>query len=155
MLIFFAIITFIVSSINCNDSKKTATDRLKSNQPQVSLQETYWKLYSLMGKTVPHADTSLKREANITFSKDGRATGNGGCNSFSGNYELNGSSQILFGPIMSTKMYCNDANYENLFFDILSKSDNYFIKKDTLYLRNKQMDSTASFVAKNKLKGVN
>ena len=100
-----------------------------------------------MGQLLPQADTALIREAHITFSKEGRAFGNGGCNEFSGNYELNDKSQILFGPIISTKMYCNNAKYENLFFDLLNKADNYLIKNDTLYLRNKQMDSTAAFIA--------
>lgn len=44
-------------------------------------------------------------------------------------------------------MYCEDAKYENLFFDILSKADNYFINGDTLFLRNAGMDSTAKFIA--------
>ena len=135
------LVIMVALNSNCN--------QLKNNKPadiaQSPLQVTNWNLFSLMGNNVTVAD-SLGKQACIVFNKDGTVTGNGGCNSFSGNYELNDNSQIKFGPIISTKMYCPNAKEEVLYFDLLSRTDNYLIKADTLYLRNRTMDSTAKFI---------
>jgi heat shock protein HslJ len=145
LVIFLAIMISAVSLLNCADAKKSITETGKSNN-LLPLQGTYWKLYALMGQRIPNVDSTLATEAYIILNKDGSEVGNGSCNKFGGDYELTGSSMITFGPIISTKIYCPAAKYENLFFDILSKADNYLIKGDTLYLRNKQMDSTAHFI---------
>jgi len=44
-------------------------------------------------------------ETNLTFGKDGQASGNLGCNSFSGDYEVK-DGNIVFGPVVSTLMAC-------------------------------------------------
>ena len=138
---FFEIIVLMVAlSSNCNQINNRQADRA-----EVPLQGTKWNLFSLMGVNVTVAD-SLGKQASIIFNKDGTVTGNGGCNNFSGNYELNDSSQIKFSPIISTKMYCPNAKEEVLYFDLLSRTDNFLIKADTLYLRNRTMDSTAKFI---------
>lgn len=136
------LIIMVALNSNCNQSKSNKSTHIA----QSPLQGTNWNLFSLMGSNVTVAD-SLGKQASIIFNKDGTVTGNGGCNSFSGNYELNDSSQIKFGPIISTKMYCPNAKEEVLYFDLLSRTDNYLIKADTLYLRNRTMDSTAKFTA--------
>jgi len=47
----------------------------------------------------------------IQFSADGKATGNGSCNQFSGTYTQTGN-QLSFGPIMSTKKACLELHTE-------------------------------------------
>lgn len=146
LFVFLAFITTTFSRVGCTDSNKPEAHKSASDT-LLPLQGTYWKLYSLMGNIIPDVDSAKAKEAHIVFNKDGTEGGNGGCNQFGGNYELEGNSKIFFGPIISTKMYCDNAKYENLFFDLLSKADNYLIKGDTLYLRSKLMDSTAHFVS--------
>lgn len=41
----------------------------------------------------------------LTFGADGRVSGNGGCNSFSGSYSADGSS-VTFGPLAMTRRAC-------------------------------------------------
>jgi heat shock protein HslJ len=142
---FSAIFLSAVLNSNCNHSTKTAV--LENPTEHTKLQDTRWELFSLMGKEIAATDSIIGRKAFIIFNKDGSANGNGGCNSFSGSYLLTDSSQLKFGPIVSTKIFCNNAKDENLFFDLLSKTDNFLIEKDTLYLRNKSLDSIAKFIA--------
>jgi heat shock protein HslJ len=50
--------------------------------------EKYWKLIELMSKPVT-MDSTFRKEPHIIFKdQDNRFTRNGGCNSFSGTYQL-------------------------------------------------------------------
>lgn len=142
-LILLAVLVLFLT--NCTLPKQTNAS--KEFPSQKSLQGTYWKLNSLLGNKILGADSSSFRQAYIIFAKDGRASGNAGCNSFGGTYTTSDSSIIKFGPLISTKMFCEGVKYENLFLEILGKTDNFLIENDTLYLRNRTMDSTAKFVA--------
>ena len=67
-----------------------------------------WKLtsYGDAAKTtpaIPNVDTSIK------FDSNGQISGNVGCNSFGGNYEVSGD-KITFSSIMSTLMYCEETS---------------------------------------------
>ncbi|MDD2921348.1 MAG: META domain-containing protein [Anaerolineales bacterium] len=63
-----------------------------------------WKLVSY-GDTpaLPNVDTSIK------FGTDGQVSGNVGCNSFGGSYEMKGD-KITFGAMMSTLMFCEETS---------------------------------------------
>ena len=136
----------IAFAVGCNTSKKTASDNVEI-MTRTPLRGIYWKLTTLLGQPVNEAP-SKTREAFIKFGSDGKSVGgNGGCNVFGGSYDLADSSHLSFGPIMSTKMYCEDAPFENTFFKFLDRTDSYLINGDTLFLRNAEMDSTAKFVA--------
>ena len=63
-----------------------------------------WKLISYGDvanptPAVPGVDTTIKFE-------NGKVSGNLGCNSFGGDYEMKGNT-VVFGSIMSTEMYCD------------------------------------------------
>lgn len=78
-----------------------------------------WKLISYGDaanptSTIPDVDTSIK------FDSNGRVSGNVGCNSFGGNYEVRGD-KIAFSSIMSTLMYCEEkSTQEQAVLSILS-----------------------------------
>ncbi|HXS56772.1 MAG TPA: META domain-containing protein [Hanamia sp.] len=138
-------ISTIAFVAGCNTSKKSAGDNTEV-MTRTPLRGIYWRLTTLLGQ--PIIETTKSREAFLNFSPDGKSVGgNGGCNAFRGSYDVTDSSHLSFGPIMSTKMYCEDAKFENTFFKILDRTDNYLISGDTLFLRNAEMDSTAKFVA--------
>ena len=60
----------------------------------------------------------------VQFSAEGKASGNGGCNRFSGSFEQAG--QVLsFGPIVSTKRACLELNVETAFFNALSQTRSF------------------------------
>jgi heat shock protein HslJ len=62
-----------------------------------------WQLVSIDGQ--PVVAGSL---VTLTFDNDGNLFGNGGCNSYSGTYTIEGD-KIIMGPIISTLMMCTDA----------------------------------------------
>lgn len=85
--------------------------------------------------------TSLLPGSNITaeFTAEGRVSGSAGCNSYSGGYELEGTS-IVFSPISSTRKMCAEPagimEQEILFLQALEKSDTYSITEGCLELRD-------------------
>lgn len=101
-----------------------------------------WKLISYgdpAGPTpaVPEVDTS------VIFGEDGTVSGNVGCNSFGGNYKLDGNS-ITFGPISATLMMCADpaiGDQETTVLDTLSETVTYAIDGNTLTIRSANQGS--------------
>ena len=78
-----------------------------SNQ---SLNDTTWRLVSYGSATDP-TPAAPDIETTLTFGADGQVSGNMGCNSFSGTFELKGD-KIEFGPITSTMMACEGPGME-------------------------------------------
>lgn len=90
------------------------------------LEAKKWLLTSIGGKPVRLA----KGAAFISFDADeGRAGGNGGCNSFGGEYEASGDA-IKFGNLVSTMMACGSGNrmdVERRFLDALQEAERFEI----------------------------
>lgn len=67
-----------------------------------------WKLISYGDATnptpaIPKVDTSIR------FDSNGQIRGNVGCNSFGGNFEVNGG-RITFNSMMATLMFCEETS---------------------------------------------
>jgi heat shock protein HslJ len=90
-----------------------------SNQ---SLNDTTWSLVSYGSATDP-TQAAPDVETTLTFGADGQVSGNMGCNSFSGTYELKGD-KIEFGPLLSTLMACDDPgmSQEAAAFNVLRET---------------------------------
>ncbi|HRR08201.1 MAG TPA: META domain-containing protein [Rhodothermales bacterium] len=73
--------------------------------------------------------------------------GNGGCNVFGG--DLKATSHVLkIGPLMSTKMYCDEASgLENRFLGILDGEKTYKISGRRLTIRGKKPNTVLVFTA--------
>lgn len=111
------------------------------------IREKYWKLIELNGKTIVFAETQ-KRETHLVLrSNDKRVIGHGGCNAFSGTYELQAGNRIKFLELTSTEMFCNEVNFESDFFVALQTTDNYTINGDTLCLNKAKMAPMIKMVA--------
>jgi len=86
---FFVFLLIIITSVNCNPSKKNITntnDAMTSKKTDASLTGTYWKLIELRGKPVGITPVDNK-EIHIKFIQEGnKVEGFGGCNGFGGNY---------------------------------------------------------------------
>ncbi|MGB7962348.1 MAG: META domain-containing protein [Propionicimonas sp.] len=67
---------------------------------------------------------------------DGKATGNGGVNSFSGTYEASKAGEVSFGPIAATKMAgpSNAMAQESAFFAALEETTGFEINGGNLVL---------------------
>jgi heat shock protein HslJ len=81
---------------------------------------------------------ALETLSNVHFElkADSAFTGRGGCNNMDGKFSVKGSS-IKFGPIISTKMACDNMDKENAFFTLLeNRISEYTFKGDELLLRD-------------------
>jgi heat shock protein HslJ len=135
--------------MNCNASQKASGSKISIDTvPSVNapLFETHWKLVELMGHKIH--DSSIKKEMYLVLKKaETRVDGNGGCNAFSSTFTLQ-NNRITFGPLVSTKMFCQGIEAENEFFKALSSADHYYLKADTLSLTQGKVLRVAKFEAK-------
>ena len=105
--------------------------------------EKYWQLTELNGKAV-----AVKEGGRVPhlILKDDRAIGNGGCNNFSGSYELNeATGRIRFSKVAATQMACLEDTYEGEFFRVLNEADNFSTDGRTLSLNKARMAPLARF----------
>lgn len=91
---------------------------LGANDP---LAGTSWTLTSIGGK-------GLVPGSNITLEfKDGQASGNAGCNSYGGGYQVNGN-KVEFQQMASTLMACADSDMmvqESAYLGFLGKAQSF------------------------------
>jgi heat shock protein HslJ len=89
-------------------------------------------------KGVPVQQSGGRRDAHIIFDvAEKRFSGNGGCNQLSGNYTVD-KREIRFTDVTSTKMSCNDINFETAFLNELARVDRYEMNDNDLRLKRKQ-----------------
>lgn len=120
---------------------------LKKQDFDKDIREKYWRLITLNGKAVV-ASENQKRETHFVLrTKDNRVVGHGGCNAFSGAYELLEGNRIRFSSLVSTEMACAEIDYESDFFKAIQNTDNYSIKGDTLSLNKGKMAPLARLLA--------
>ena len=67
-------------------------------------------------------------------------TGDAGCNTYSGSYEVNGDSISFTGSIAITEMWCGEdvAQQETEYMQIFGDADSFEIKNGNLYLNCSQ-----------------
>ena len=140
MKFLFAIV-LIALFVCCKPSSKP-----NSSQENVSITNTYWKLYELNGSPVS-TDSTMRANAHfILTAGDTKFHGNTGCNSMSGTYELKEPLGLKLSNIISTKMACmNTMQLESDFLHVLEQTDNYVITGDTLVLNRARMAPLARF----------
>ena len=74
----------------------------------------------------------------LTFTSDGKVTGNAGCNQFGGQAEVAGDS-LRLGPLISTRRACLDQarmEREQRFLDALERARSWRIERGRLVLLN-------------------
>lgn len=95
-----------------------------------------WTLtaYGPEGATTPVAADS---QASLTFNNDGTIAGSSGCNSFGGEYKVDGN-QVTFSGMASTLMACDEPlmTQEGVVFKVLDGTASYKIDGDTLTITN-------------------
>ena len=95
-----------------------------------------WVVVEMKG--VPVQQSGGRRDAHISFDvATKRFSGNGGCNQINGNYSLD-KKMIKFTKVLSTKMSCNDIEFENTFLSTLSGIDRYEVRGSDLVLKKNQ-----------------
>ena len=119
------LVVFILAITMCKCSPKLA--------PDASWDTQHWVLVEMKG--VPVQQSGGRRDAYIGFQvADKRFSGNGGCNQINGSYRVD-KNEIRFTDVVSTKMSCNDIDFENVFLSLLSTIDRYELKGNDLALK--------------------
>ncbi len=111
------------------------------------LENNYWKLTRLGDQPVPTLDG--KREPHLVLhSEEARVAGNGGCNQFSGGYEIDGDS-ITFGLMASTKMACPEVeDVDQAFLAALENATSFRMTAHHLELLDDEGSTIARFEAR-------
>jgi heat shock protein HslJ len=118
---------------------------LRKSYPLIA--EKYWRLTELHGKPIPRPGPNLP-EAHVIFKFQGnKVRGNGGCNSFSGEFELGEGNRITISKLAVTQMACPALDTETEFLKALGTADNYVLRGDTLTLNKAKMAPVARFEA--------
>ena len=95
-----------------------------------------WVLVEMKG--VPVQQSGSRKDAFINFEVDQkRFRGNGGCNQLNGNYSVD-KNDIQFSEVISTKMSCDDIDFENTFLSVLGSINRYEVKGNDLPLKRKR-----------------
>jgi putative lipoprotein len=135
---FILSLVFLMASLAaCNRinsvSSDTSIDKPKKDYaepPQIDLINAHWVLLEMEGKPVkPKTDVYIRFADQLTIQ------GFLGCNKFNGKYVTDGAD-IKIGPLMSTKMTCEDQRIENQFSRILEQAASYTTDDKYLYLKN-------------------
>lgn len=117
-----------IAIISADCSPKLSPDHNWGNQR--------WVLVELKG--VPVQQSGGRRDAYLDFEVGFKKfAGNGGCNQINGNYSLS-KNAISFHELVSTKMSCNDIEFENLFISTLGSVDHYEARGNDLLLKRRQ-----------------
>lgn len=100
-----------------------------------------WKLvsYGSAGSQTPAiANVNTK----IEFTSDGKLNGNVGCNSFGGDYKVNGKG-LTFGPVISTMMFCDGpvGEQEMATIAVFQKSAAFVLAGDKLTITSADSNS--------------
>lgn len=91
-----------------------------------------WSLVSIEGEDMKSLFPMAERQATIEFDiMENRIGGNAGCNGYGASYTLEGST-IAVGPIMATKMACENLSGENKFTQILSGTSVISVSEEEL-----------------------
>lgn len=114
-----------------------------SEHPDRALENTYWRLTAL--GTTPYVHKGPGREPSLVLHPDEhRASGSGGCNSYTGSYAVQGST-ITFNKMAMTMMACIDGmDTESAFHAVLKATHGYAIHGDNLEFH----DSTGQLLAR-------
>ena len=85
------------------------------SKEKYAILEKYWKLAELMDKPVT-MDSTFRNEPHILFKdEDNLFMGNGGCNNFSGTYQLGDMNRISLSQAAATQMACSNMDVERNF----------------------------------------
>lgn len=122
------LVFFLTALISFNCSPKLA--------PDSGWDRGRWVLVEMKG--VPVQQSGGRRDASINFDVVQKSfSGMGGCNQINGNYHLDKNS-IHFTDVNSTKVICQDAEFEKTFLSLLNGVDRYELKGNDLHLKQRR-----------------
>ncbi len=157
-ILFLSLLSFVL--ISCGGNKKAdseaATDNVASELSGIDqaadtdqvITDKYWKLIKLEGQDVEMAENQEREIFFMLKSEDKIVGGFAGCNSITGEYELEEGNRIRFTNMGITMMLCPDLDLkESEFMEVFELTDNYTIHNDTLELNVAKRAPLAVFAA--------
>jgi len=107
-----------------------------------------WRLETL-GANGTAVSPVAGTEVAVAFAADGRITGTGGCNRFSGSYETGEGRALSFSPLAATRTACPPEimSQEDSFFVALGRVASFDIEGDRLSLAASDGSRVLRFVA--------
>ncbi len=130
--------TFSISGeqLTLNDADKKGI--LVYQMQSQDLAGTSWEVTSYNNGNQAVVGVLAETSLTAVFGEDGTVSGSGGCNNFSGSYEVDGSA-ITIGTLASTLMACEqDAmDQEAAFLAALQSAATYRVEGSTLEMRTK------------------
>lgn len=123
---------------------QTGRAKIPADVPE-QLLGTRWELVELEGKPVTKGADGQKLFIQLNVADDG-VSGFTGCNTFTGNYELE-RTQLSFGPLASTRKACPGENPEQQFLKVLDAIEQFDITPNRLALSTGRSHGVAKFVA--------
>jgi len=94
-----------------------------------------WFLASLRLNDIAVEIPAGQQEMTLQFENGGQANGTGGCNSFGVTYQADYDGSLSFGPIASTRMFCEGMmEQENVYFEALSRVAQFRIAEGKLFM---------------------
>jgi len=148
-LLFTTDTTYPVLTRGAGDEVELMLRHVASERPssRPSLEDTYWKLTHIGDQPAPALEG--RREPHIMLSSEhGMVGGTGGCNRFTGSYEIK-KPKITFGTLALTKMACVDQrDVDQELVAALKKTAGARGHKGLLELIDADGNVVATFVAK-------
>lgn len=88
----------------------------------------------------------------LQFDADGQLSGNGGCNRFSGGFQLDGE-KLTIGPVAATRMACPEPvqSFEFSYFESLQATEGVRLNADRLVLLDNGGQPLVRFVSEVRL----
>ncbi len=115
-------------------------------KPDSDFVNTYWKLVTLQGETVPVANN--KREPHVILRSDGTYNATVGCNTIRGAHAVDGA-KVSFKPGAMTQMACVPPldRFEQSLAETLASAASFGISGETMELVDPAGGTLATFVA--------
>ena len=138
-ILFLSLLSLVL--VSCGGNKKAdneaTADETAIEQADFDQQIAgkYWKLILLDGEKVEMAENQEREIFFTLHDNDNTVSGFAGCNSITGEYDLEEGGRIRFRNMGITMMICPDvAVNESEFMEVFELADNYTIYNDTLSL---------------------
>lgn len=137
-----------VDNLILKSGNKTIATLKKSSKQEKEIVEKYWKLKSLAGKEVVMGENQEQEVHFILKDHNKTISGYDGCNSFSGEFEMNDGNQFTTSRMRSTLRICPDSDFDEMKFNSLFIGPvTYEVNGDVLIISNNNTDFTAEFEA--------
>lgn len=123
-------------------SRTAVSDTPTATATTSNLENNIWVLNNLNGEPVSDVRVTLQLNA-------GQASGNGGCNSYSGSYTLDGTTLTFGDDIAMTMMACPDpaGSVEAAYLALLPQVTSYQLDNGTLTLLSAEGEALLTFTA--------